>query len=524
MTTCPNSADTISVILNDTIIVILNDTIIVILNEVKNLYIDTIVAPATIPGTGAISIVRISGPDSFRIVDEVVQLKHGTVSGAETYTIHFGEVYERASLGPNDKDVRSSEAEKALLDEVLVSVFRAPHSYTGEDAVEISCHASSYIVSELIRLLLAAGCRMAEPGEFTKRAFLNGKMDLAQAEAVADVISSNTSASHRVAMKQMKGGYSVELASLRSELLEMASLLELELDFSEEEVEFADRSRLVGLVEETAAHVSRLADSFQAGNMIKNGIPVAIVGAANAGKSTLLNALVGEERAIVSDVAGTTRDTIEERVNIDGVLFRFIDTAGIRETSEIVEKMGIDRTFQKISEASIVLEVLDGSEEESVLLNNLETLLPHIDFSVQSLILLVNKIDSVSQNDINKIVNNINEFVSRIDNKCIVIKTSAKHKIGLEALKQAMTSRLKDLVNDEDSTFVTNLRHYEALKNAASALADVHTSLLSPIPSDLVAEDLRRAIASINLILGADLGLSPETLLHSIFQKHCIGK
>ena len=472
-------------------------------------YQDTIVAPATIPGTGAISIVRISGPESFRAVDAVVQLKRGTISESDAYTIHFGEVFTDGN---------------SLLDEVLVSVFRAPHSYTGENSVEISCHASSYIVSELIRLLLSAGCRLAEPGEFTKRAFLNGKMDLAQAEAVADVISSNTSASHRVAMTQMKGGYSKELSSLREELLEMASLLELELDFSEEDVEFADRSRLVALVDKTAAHVSRLAASFQTGNMIKNGIPVAIVGAANAGKSTLLNTLVGEDRAIVSDIAGTTRDTIEECVNLDGVLFRFIDTAGIRETSEDVEKMGIERTFRKISEASIVLAVLDGSTDSSSILNDLTLLLHRIDSSSQQVILLLNKVDVLSQNDINKIVSNINNIVTSFDLKANIILLSAKQKIGIEALKKQMSQRQKDLVSDGDATLVTNLRHYEALKNASSALADVHTSLLASTPTDLVAEDLRRAIASINLILGSDLGLSPETLLHNIFQKHCIGK
>ena len=472
-------------------------------------YQDTIVAPATIPGTGAISIVRISGPESFRAVDAVVQLKRGTVSESDAYTIHFGEVFTDGNR---------------LLDEVLVSVFRAPHSYSGENSVEISCHASSYIVSELIRLLLSAGCRLAEPGEFTKRAFLNGKMDLAQAEAVADVISSNTSASHRVAMTQMKGGYSKELSSLREELLEMASLLELELDFSEEDVEFADRSRLVALVDITSAHVSRLAASFQAGNMIKNGIPVAIVGAANAGKSTLLNTLVGEDRAIVSDIAGTTRDTIEECVSLDGVLFRFIDTAGIRETSEDVEKMGIERTFRKISEASIVLAVLDGSTDSSSILNDLALLLHRIDSSSQQVILLLNKVDVLPQNDINKIVSNINNIVTSLDLKANIILLSAKQKIGIEALKKQMSQRQKDLVSDGDATLVTNLRHYEALKNASSALADVHTSLLASTPTDLVAEDLRRAIASINLILGSDLGLSPETLLHNIFQKHCIGK
>ena len=338
----------------------------------ENLYADTIVAPATTPGTGAISIIRISGPEAFRITDAVVQLNTGTISESEGYTIHFGRVYNEVrlalpglgmtnegSLTKVNAVVIPSKASVSLLDEVLVSVFRAPRSYTGEDSVEISTHASAYIVNEVIGLLLKAGARFAEPGEFTRRAFLNGKMDLAQAEAVADLIFSTTAASHRVAMNQLKGGFSTELAHLRSQLMEMASLLELELDFSEEEVEFADRKQLLTLLDTTREHVDQLASSFHQGNMIKKGVPVAIVGPANAGKSTLLNALIGEERAIVTDIPGTTRDTIEETMNLGGILFRFMDTAGIRASSDTVEKMGIDRTFRKISEAEIVLFMLD---------------------------------------------------------------------------------------------------------------------------------------------------------------------
>ena len=270
----------------------------------NNLISDTIVAPATVPGTGAISIVRVSGPDCFRYTDAVVQLKRGSISDCDGYTIHYGDV-------PG-------------LDDVLVTVFRAPHSYTGEDSVEISCHASRFIVEELVRRLMAAGCRFAGPGEFTRRAFLNGKMDLAQAEAVADLIASTTAATHQVAYHQLRGGFSTELSLLRTELVEMTSLLELELDFSEEEVEFADRSQLLDLIDHTRSHVTALADSFKLGNAIRNGVPVAIVGATNVGKSTLLNALVGEDRALVSDIAGTTRDTVEEVINLDGILFRFI--------------------------------------------------------------------------------------------------------------------------------------------------------------------------------------------------------
>ena len=473
----------------------------------KNLYSDTIVAPATTPGTGAISIVRISGPEAFSITDAVVQLKSGTVSEAKAYTIHFGKVL----------------IEGKLLDEVLVSVFRAPHSYTGEDSVEISTHASSFIVSELIGLLLKAGARFAEPGEFTRRAFLNGKLDLAQAEAVADVISSTTAASHRVAMNQLKGGFSAQLASLRSQLLEMASLLELELDFSEEDVEFADREKLLALIEDTKKHVDKLAASFRQGNMIKNGVPVAIVGPANAGKSTLLNALLGEERAIVTDIPGTTRDTIEETLNLNGILFRFIDTAGIRESSDTVEKIGIERTFRKISEAEIVLCLLDGRSEESDLLNNLELLFQYVDTARQDVFILLNKADQIASQDINKNVSVINKFVLSAERKVNVLTISAKEQNGLQELKDALYITEKGLIPNEDSTFVTNVRHFEALQNASEALSDCSTSLSRGIPSDLVAEDLRRALGAINAILGTDL-LDPETILHNIFQNHCIGK
>ena len=496
-----------------------------------NPYQDTIVAPATTPGTGAISIIRMSGPEVFRIADAVVQLRSGTISESDGYTIKYGEVYEispHASLGRDDKGavgrddriVISSEVEKSLLDEVLVSVFRAPHSYTGEDSVEISTHASAYIVQELIGLLLKAGARFAQPGEFTRRAFLNGKMDLAQAEAVADVIASNTSASHRVAMNQLKGGFSKELATLREQLLEMASLLELELDFSEEDVEFADRRQLETLLDATLQHVERLAASFRQGNMIKNGVPVAIVGAANAGKSTLLNTLLGEERAIVTDIPGTTRDTIEETLVIDGILFRFIDTAGIRDASDKVEKLGIDRTFRKLSEAEIVLGVLDSTAD---LTEQLQSICSRVSLDSQQLVLLLNKADIVGPEGVNKNVTTINKFVSSLDNKVDIIAISAKDGKGLSELKSALAQAEKGLIPNADSTFVTNTRHYEALLNASSALRDCRTSLSAGIPSDLVAEDLRRGLSSINAILGTGL-LDPETILHTIFSRHCIGK
>ena len=464
---------------------------------------DTIVAPASVPGTGAISIVRVSGPDCFRLVDAVVQLSSGTVSDCEGYTIHYGEV-------PG-------------LDDVLVSVFRAPHSYTGEDSVEVSCHASRYIAEELVRRLLEAGCRMAGPGEFTRRAFLNGKMDLAQAEAVADLISSTTAAAHRVAYNQLRGGFSTELSLLRGELVEMTSLLELELDFSEEEVEFADRSRLLALIDRTRDHVVRLADSFKFGNAIRTGVPVAIVGATNVGKSTLLNALVGEDRALVSDIAGTTRDTVEEVINLDGIPFRFIDTAGIRETAEMVEQMGIERTFRKISEAEIVLGMLDSTAQDSTIKFNLELIVSKVDFGTQKLILCLNKVDLVKEMDVNKIVSTINDFVISLDKEVIIVKMAAKQGLGLSELRSTLSSLESHLIPNADTTFVTNIRHYESLRQTADSLTDARFALTTGTPSDLVAEDLRRAISSLNQILGTDL-IDPESVLQRIFKNHCIGK
>lgn len=323
----------------------------------------TICAPATIPGTGAISIIRVSGKESLAIADKVIDTKGVPIAETEGYRLRYGTVFE---------------ADGSVLDNVIVSVFRAPHSYTGENSVEISCHASRFIVNKILELLVNAGARIAAPGEFTRRAFVNGKMDLAQAEAVADVIASQSAASHRVAMNQLKGGFSSELKVLREKLLTMTSLLELELDFSEEDVEFASRKELGQLVDDSLTHIRRLTASFSRGNAIKNGVPVAIVGATNTGKSTLLNALLGEERAIVSDIAGTTRDTIEETLNIDGILFRFIDTAGIRETDETIEKIGIDRTFKKLGEATVVLGMTDLSRGEAAVLEDADFILSKV--------------------------------------------------------------------------------------------------------------------------------------------------
>ncbi len=491
---------------------------------------DTICAPATVPGTGAISVIRVSGPDALRIADKVIDCRHGSISESKGYTIRFGNI---------------SDADGRLIDEVLASVFRAPKSYTGEDSVEISCHASSYIVSEIMSLLYAAGARAAEPGEFTQRAYLNGKMDLAQAEAVADVIASQNEAAHRIAFKQMKGRFSSELRDMRSELLELVSLMELELDFSEEEVEFADRSRLDSLLVNITSHVSRLIDSFRLGNAIKNGVPVAIAGATNTGKSTLLNALLGEDRAIVSDIHGTTRDTIEETLNIDGVLFRFIDTAGLRETSEVVEKIGIERTFKKISEASIVLGMVDLTRDIETTLDTISDILLKVDSSSQDLVILLNKTDICK---VNKNVSTINNIVSFIENKGFktrlikvekksgtenhldrntaknvinILPISAKTGSGIGTLRELLASTQRDLLGDSDTTLVTNQRHVQALTDARTSLLRVRDGLASGLPTDLAAQDIREAIYHIGSIVGE---ISTDEVLGNIFRNFCIGK
>ena len=480
---------------------------------------DTIYAPATVPGTGAISVIRVSGPEALTIADKVIRCRKGTISDASGYTIKFGTIHT---------------ADDAVLDEVLVSIFRAPHSYTGENSVEISCHASSYIVSSVMELLFAAGARAAEPGEFTQRAFLNGKMDLAQAEAVADVIASQNAAAHRIAFKQMKGGFSSELKGMRSELLELVSLMELELDFSEEEVEFADRSRLNELLVALIDHISRLIDSFKLGNAIKNGVPVAIAGATNTGKSTLLNALLGEERAIVSDIHGTTRDTIEETLNIDGVLFRFIDTAGLRETEEIVEKIGIERTFKKISEASIVLGMIDLTRDFDSTCETVREIIDKVDFDSQKLVILLNKTDIC---EVNKNVSVLNFIVSSLDNKGItsgltdesktcdadvpIIGISAKTGSGINNLRSILASSQRDLLADSDTTLVTNQRHVQALTDARTSLLRVQEGLALNLPTDLASQDIREAIYHLGSIVGE---ISADEVLGNIFANFCIGK
>lgn len=535
----------------------------------------TICAPATIPGTGAISIIRVSGKEALAIADKVIDTKGDPIAETEGYKLRYGTVFE---------------ADGSVLDNVIVSVFRAPHSYTGENSVEISCHASRFIVNKILELLVNAGARIAAPGEFTRRAFVNGKMDLAQAEAVADVIASQSAASHRVAMNQLKGGFSSELKVLREKLLTMTSLLELELDFSEEDVEFASRKELGQLVDDSLTHIGRLTASFSRGNAIKNGVPVAIVGATNTGKSTLLNALLGEERAIVSDIAGTTRDTIEETLNIDGILFRFIDTAGIRETDETIEKIGIDRTFKKLGEAAVVLGMTDLSRGEAAVLEDADFILSkvnemgglknvgtendgaetggavlaetdgtslaetsgasqhgHGDGQERKVVILVNKCDIAgdfyrddnvtgydSGNDLgknvaeigsNKNVNHDNNIVSLIENKynnCKAIPISAKTGKGLSTLTKTLGEIGSEITGSTDETLVTNVRHYEALVRAASALEHVSAGLhIATLPPDLIAQDLREALYHLGEIVGE---ITTDETLGNIFRHFCIGK
>lgn len=498
----------------------------------------TICAPATIPGTGAISIIRVSGEDSLAIADKVIDVKGESLSETEGYRLRYGTIF--ADDG-------------SVLDNVIVSVFRAPHSYTGENSVEISCHASRFIVNAVLELLVNAGARIAAPGEFTRRAFVNGKMDLAQAEAVADVIASQSASAHRVAMNQLKGGFSSELKTLREKLLTMTSLLELELDFSEEDVEFASRSELGALVEETLTHIVRLTDSFSRGNAIKNGVPVAIVGATNTGKSTLLNALLGEERAIVSDIAGTTRDTIEETLNLGGVMFRCIDTAGIRETDEVVEKIGIERTFRKLNEASIVLGMTDLSRGEDTVLSDAEYIWDKVNAcgTGREFLLLVNKCDVDGIESVAAGFAGVGSRagfagtsseagsgagyadkagkMARIEaalrEKGIVTKMipiSAKTGSGLPELTEALAEIGRRITGDTDETLVTNIRHYEALSRAATALRRVQDGLqVATLPPDLIAQDLREALYHLGEIVGE---ISTDEVLGNIFRKFCIGK
>lgn len=457
---------------------------------------DIICAPATVPGTGAISVIRVSGKGSLELADKVISLRKGSIAQSKGYTLHFGSIF--ASDG-------------SLLDEVIVSVFRAPNSYTGEDGVEISCHSSKYIVSETIGLLCEKGCRMAGPGEFTQRAYLNGKMDLAQAEAVADVIAADSKAALRVAQSQLRGEYSAAFKELRDALVRLSALVELELDFSEEEVEFASREMIIGLAESAIAKMSRLRDSYRVGNALKNGVPVAIVGAPNVGKSTLLNALLGEDRAITSDIPGTTRDTVEESIVIEGVRYRFIDTAGIRETEQMIERLGIERSLAKIRDAAIVICLLDATkkDESDKMLSKVESL---IDAENQKIIVVANK------SDLN---GHVKEELSGLSEGAISI--SALRKEGLRELEKAIVKC--GLADTDEHVIVTSARHYNALSSAVESLRAVVRAVREGISEELLAEELRAAICDINSIFASTSdAITPDEVLGEVFGKFCIGK
>ena len=459
---------------------------------------DSIIALATPSGIGAISVIRISGEDAINIVSK----KFNSISGKElknqkTHTIHLGHIIEN----------------NRIIDEVLVSVFKNPSSYTGENVVEISCHGSSYIQQEIIQLFLKNGCRMADNGEFTMRAFLNGKMDLSQAEAVADVIASNSSASHQLAIQHMRGGITNELKDLRSKLLDFAALIELELDFSGEDVEFADRTKFKELVATISSVLKKLIDSFSFGNAMKNGIPVAIIGEPNVGKSTLLNSLFNEEKAIVSEIAGTTRDAIEDELIIEGVAFRFIDTAGIRQTNDIVESIGIRKTFEKAENAQLLIFLIDSNKfvgSKSTFLEEIETIKNR--FPNKRLLLIANKIDSLPEKQRKEITTSVKD----------ILLLSAKEKIGITTLLEELTSLVNRGALSNNETIVTNSRHFEALNNALNAINSVQEGIDLEISTDLFSIDIRECLRHLGNITG-EYDVDKDILGH-IFSNFCIGK
>lgn len=491
---------------------------------------DTICAIATAQG-GAIGTIRVSGAQAITITDRIFTPASGKpLAERKPYTLTFGHIL-------------SSEGE--VIDEVLVSLFRAPHSYTGEDSVEISCHGSSYILQQVMQLLIKNGCRAAGPGEYTQRAFLNGKMDLSQAEAVADLIASTSAATHRMAMNQMRGGFSRELSALREKLLHLTSLMELELDFSDhEELEFADRSELEEIARQIEQVISHLVDTFSVGNALKNGVPVAIVGETNAGKSTLLNALLNEERAIVSDIHGTTRDVIEDTMNLGGVTFRFIDTAGIRDTTDTIENLGIERSFQKLEQANIVLWVIDATCAEVQYRELAEKILPRCEG--KHLVIVLNKSDllpsgnaySSSSDSMNQDIiggqtgtpnvtglestSSTHRMFPNLPEDACVILLSAKQKEGISQLQKQLVdfAALPDL--SQNDVVISNIRHYEALSRALESIHRVQDGLAMHLSGDLVSLDLRECLFHLAEIVGGEI--TTDEVLGNIFKHFCIGK
>jgi tRNA modification GTPase len=464
---------------------------------------ETICAISTPPGKGAIAIIRCSGPDALAVCDKIIAFPSGKkLPDLPANTLHFCSVYE----------------DDQIVDQVVVSIFRNPHSYSGEDIIEISCHGSVYIQKKILELLVHSGARMATAGEFTLRAFLNGKLDLTQVEAIGDLIASGSRATHRIAINQMRGGFTNEIKKLRDKLLTYISLMELELDFSEEDVEFANRKQLSHLLNEITTVLDKLSNSFVLGNVLKSGIPVAIVGKTNAGKSTLLNLLASEEKAIVSDIAGTTRDSIEDVINIRGIHFRLIDTAGLRHTEDAVEKLGIERTWQKIDKASIIIQVLDvhsQAEEITRLREKIARLEPG---EKKQIIVVLNKMDLVAPHQLKAITD---RFAALLGPGEQLIPISAKKGIHLEKLEQALVDYSNLSAVDENDVIITNIRHYEAIDKALSALKRAEAGMASGVPGDLLAQDIREALHYLGEITGE---ITNDEILGNIFKNFCIGK
>lgn len=460
---------------------------------------DAICAIATASGMGAIAVVRLSGQRCHEIALSIFKSRTRNL--------------DKSSIVPNKAYFGDLVDGTDVVDEAIVTFFASPHSYTGEDSVEISCHGSVYIQQKVLEILIARGARLAGPGEFSRRAFLNNKLDLAQAEAVADLIASQSEASHKIAVNQLKGGFSKELRNIRSRLLDITSLLELELDFSEEDVEFADRTQLLELIEEAISHIGRLTESFRLGNAIKNGIPVTIAGETNTGKSTLLNAILGEERAIVSDIEGTTRDTVEETFNIFGTLYRFIDTAGIRQTTEEIERIGIERTFKKMEEADVILGMVDMTKGLEKAISAIRLIVSKVDRQQQTLIVLCNKRDVARDFPCERLLSEFEdipiEFVSAKDNddveriKRFIFNNSSLHSVGA------------------NETLVTNMRHYESLRRSKENLEQVREGIMVGLSADLLSQDLRQALFYLGSITGE---ITNDEVLGNIFGRFCVGK